>query len=152
VEAVLGEHGRRYRAVVADGSTVGDGARAAVRAAAARVPVGVVSGAERQHVELIMAAAGLDGLLGATVGLEDVRRGKPDPEGYLLGLARLDARLAAADVLVFEDTDHGVAAARAAGMRCVAVLGSVPAARLQAADEVVPALDAALVTRLLDAR
>lgn len=73
---------------------------------------------------------------------------KPDPEAYLLALERLGG-VSAADVLVFEDTPVGVEAARAAGMRCVAVLGTVPRERLAEADEVIEVLDAATVRRLV---
>lgn len=76
-------------------------------------------------------------------------RTKPDPEGYLLALERLGSEIDATDVLVFEDTPLGVAAARAAGMRCVAVLGSAPPERLAEADEIVDVLDAETVRRLL---
>lgn len=55
----------------------------------------------------------------------------------------------AGDVLVFEDTAVGVAAAKAAGMRCVAVLATVARESLAAADEIVEALDARVVQRLL---
>ncbi len=75
-------------------------------------------------------------------------RTKPDPEGYLVALARLDG-VAAQEVLVFEDTPLGITAAKAAGMRCAAVLGSAPAERLGHADEIVERLDAATVLRLL---
>jgi sugar-phosphatase len=78
-----------------------------------------------------------------------VTRTKPDPEGYLLALERLGSEIDATDVLVFEDTPLGVAAARAAGMRCVAVLGSAPPERLAEADEIVDVLDAETVRRLL---
>lgn len=48
---------------------------------------------------------------------DDVRRNKPDPEGYLLAMARLD--LAAREALAFEDSPVGHAAARAAGLDVV---------------------------------
>jgi beta-phosphoglucomutase-like phosphatase (HAD superfamily) len=50
---------------------------------------------------------------------------------------------------VFEDTEAGVAAAKAAGMRCIAVLGTLAPERLAAADEIVPALDVELMRRVL---
>ena len=56
---------------------------------------------------------------------EDVRRGKPDPEGFLLAAQRLGAPIS--ECLVFEDSPAGVAAAKAAGAH-VAIVGShVPA-------------------------
>ena len=53
-----------------------------------------------------------------------VKKGKPDPEGYLRGARELG--FSPADCLVFEDAPPGVAAARAAGMRVVAVLTTHP--------------------------
>ena len=131
-----------------DGSTVSRDAREAVAAAAEAGPVGVVTTARRRVLEPVLAATGLAPHLAFTITADDVSRTKPDPEGYLAALARLDG-IAAADVLVFEDTGLGVAAAKAAGMQCVAVLGSAPAERLAEADEIVERLDAAAVRRLL---
>jgi sugar-phosphatase len=54
-----------------------------------------------------------------------------------------------AEVTVIEDTEAGVAAAKAAGMRCVGLVGTMPPERLAAADELVDALDAALIGHLL---
>jgi mannitol-1-/sugar-/sorbitol-6-phosphatase len=53
------------------------------------------------------------------VTAEDVQRGKPDPQGYLLAAERLGRDPAAC--IVFEDAPPGVAAARAAGARVVAL-------------------------------
>ena len=64
-------------------------------------------------------------------------------------LALLHGGLNASDVVVFEDTEAGVASAKAAGMRCFAVLGTLRADRLAAADEIVPAIDVELMQRLL---
>ena len=146
---VLEECVARFRTLAGDGSTVPQAAREAVAAAAARVPVGIVTTGERVVLDEVLAAAGLDRHVAFTVTAEDVSRTKPDPEGYLLALERLGG-LPAADVLVFEDTPVGVAAARAAGLRCVAVLGTVPRERLAAADEILDVLDAEAVERLLD--
>ena len=112
------------------------------------MPVAVVSGAARAEIEPVLAAAGLGGLIKVVVSVDDVAAGKPDPESYLRALELLDGNLAAGDVLV-EDTDAGIAAAKAAGMRCIAVLGTLKPERLAAADEVVPQLDVALMQRLL---
>jgi len=76
-----------------------------------------------------------------------VTRGKPDPEGYLLALEQL--RVQAADAVAIEDTPPGIAAAKAAGLHCVAVLGTAPRERLAGADEIASRLDSGLVDRLL---
>jgi beta-phosphoglucomutase len=145
--AVMDERVRRYRERVADGACVRPELRAAVHAAAARVPVGVVSGAARADIDLVLGAAGLAGMFEVVVSAEDVASGKPDPEGYLRAVAVLGVEPAGAVVL--EDSEAGVRAAKAAGMRCVALLGTVAPERLAAADEVVERIDEALVERLL---
>jgi beta-phosphoglucomutase-like phosphatase (HAD superfamily) len=157
VDAVVAERVARYRAAVVDGSTVGAAARGAVGYAAARVPVGVVSGAARAEIEPVLAAAGVAPRVQIVVSADDVVDGKPHPEGYLLALelfaevcgSEPRSRLSAGEVVVFEDTEAGIAAASAAGMRCVAVEGTERPDRLAAADVVVPALDVAAVENAL---
>ncbi len=65
-----------------------------------------------------MGAAGLP-LPAVRVTAEDVRASKPDPEGFLRGAQLLGVD--PADCIVFEDSEAGIAAARAAGMRVVGV-------------------------------
>jgi beta-phosphoglucomutase len=120
------------------------GAQPLVRALAARVPVGIASGARRTEIEGILTAAGLRDAFAAIVGAEDVRQGKPHPEPYLAAMALLASRapdLRPEQCVVFEDSVAGVAAARAAGMKVVAVTTSNPAARLAAAHKVVASLE-----------
>jgi beta-phosphoglucomutase len=148
VEAVIEERIRRYRAAVADGRTVHEPVREAVRYAAERVPVAIVSGAMRAEIEPVVAAAGLAPLFRGIVAADDVVHGKPDPEGYVKALPLLGAE--AADVLAFEDTEAGIASARAAGMRVIAVRGTLDPHRLAAAEEIVDGLDAALMRRFLE--
>ena len=148
VAGVVEQRVALYRAAVADGSTIDEETRAAVRYAAARVPVAIVSGAARAEIEPVVEAAGLAPLLRGIVSSDDVVHGKPHPEGYVRGLELLDG-VAAGDVVVCEDTEAGVAAAKAAGMRCVAVTGTLAPSRLAAADELVERVDVALMRRLL---
>jgi HAD superfamily hydrolase (TIGR01509 family) len=149
VDAVVEQRVERYRAVVADGSTVSERVRKAVRYAAERVPVAIVSGASRAEIEPVLAAAGLRPLLHGLVCAEDVEEGKPHPGGYLRALELLGDGVRAGGVVAFEDTEAGVASAKAAGMRCVAVAGTLPPERLSAADELVPTLDVEAVRRQL---
>lgn len=149
VADVIEERTARYRELVADGSSVGADTRAAVRYAADRVPVALVSGAARAEIDPVLEAAGLAACFTVVVSSDNVDRGKPDPEGYERALALLDSDLRAHDVLVLEDTEAGIAAAKAAGMRCLAVLGTLAPERLREADEIVPRIDVRLVQRLL---
>jgi HAD superfamily hydrolase (TIGR01509 family) len=149
VNEVIERRIERYRELAADGSTVPEQVREAVRYAAERVPVAVVSGAARAEIEPVLEAAGLAGDVRVAVTAEDVPRGKPAPDGYLRALELLDEELTPSDVLVFEDAEAGIIAAKAAGMRCIAVLGTLAPERLAAADEIVPALDVELMQRAL---
>jgi beta-phosphoglucomutase len=116
-----------------------------VRQVAARVPVAIASGAARLEIETVLEASGLRDLFPVLVCLEDVRNGKPDPEGYLVALELLNRDLPrpveAKDVLVFEDSEQGLKAALAADMRCVMVSGPTPHERLSAAACIVDSLD-----------
>lgn len=147
--ALVAERVARYRERAAGGITVSAGARAAVRLLAGRVPLAVVSGAARAEIDDVLGASGLAGAFATIVSAEDVRAGKPDPEGYRIALARLD--VAPARALALEDTQAGVDAARAAGVRCLGVRGTMPDERLAGAEEIVPGVTPELARRLLAA-
>jgi HAD superfamily hydrolase (TIGR01509 family) len=151
-DAVVNRRVTRYRELVADGSTITAAVRQAVASAAARVPVAIVSGASAAEIRPVVAAAGLETAFTTVVTADDVRHAKPHPEGYEIALRRLDGRapgLRPDEVTVLEDTEAGVAAAKAAGMRCIAVGRTLARDRLAAADEIVPGVDEALIDRIL---
>jgi beta-phosphoglucomutase len=137
----------RYNLLAADGSTIDEQTRAAVRFAAARVPVAIVSAAARREIEPVLDAAGIRGAVTLIVCQDDVTNGKPDPECYLTAARLLG--LEPTELLVFEDTEVGVAAAKAAGARVVALTRTLGAARLADADELVERIDVPLLERLL---
>lgn len=89
----------------------------------AGVPQVAVSNSGRQVVDANLAALGVRDLLVTSISLEDVSRGKPDPEPYLKGARALG--LAPAEVLAVEDSATGARSALAAGMT-VAFLGEAP--------------------------
>ena len=148
VEAVIEERTRRYRYAVADGSSVHEHVREAVRFAASRVPLGICSGAARAEIEPVVDAAGLAACFETIVSSDDVAHGKPDPEGYTKALAALDVD--PADSLVVEDTEAGIASARAAGVgRVVALQTTLDPRRLREADLLIDRLDIAVMRRYL---
>ena len=113
-------------------------------------PSGVIgSGAARSEISSTLGAAGLMDAIDLIVAAEDVPRGKPAPDGYVEAHRRLAPELAAGDVLAFEDTEVGVVSALAAGLRCIAVLGTMRPDRLRAAERVVPALDPVVIREVL---
>jgi HAD superfamily hydrolase (TIGR01509 family) len=120
------------------------GVQALVRRLAEEVPVAIASGALREEIEAVLTAGGLRDAFRAIVGAGEVSQGKPHPEPYLKAaaqLAPLAPGLRPADCVVFEDSMPGIAAARAAGMKVVAVTNSYPAAKLTAAHRVVSSLE-----------
>jgi beta-phosphoglucomutase len=136
----------RYRQL-ADGSTVDGEARDAVRDAADAVAVAVVSGSARAEIEPVLEAAGLTDAITLIVSSEDIMRSKPDPEGYLIALHLLG--IEASDAAAVEDSEAGVAAAKAAGLYTAAVTTTLPAERLSEADEIAQRFDRDLIARLL---
>jgi HAD superfamily hydrolase (TIGR01509 family) len=85
----------------------------------ARWPLGIASSANRPLIELALELAGLRNRFAVIVSSEEVARGKPAPDVYLEAARRLDVppeRCAA-----IEDSHSGILAARAAGMRVVAI-------------------------------
>ena len=83
---------RSYARLAGEHPRLGFGARAlvlALRAAGARLAI--VSGARRAEIDAVLDASSLRDCFDAIVAAEDVTRGKPDPEGYRLARARLDA-------------------------------------------------------------
>ncbi|HXG42509.1 MAG TPA: HAD family phosphatase [Dehalococcoidia bacterium] len=109
----------------------------------------IVSSTPRQNVVLVLRALGLEEAFATVVAEEDVARGKPDPEGFLLAAQRLGVSPQVCTVI--EDAPEGIQAAKAAGMRCLAVATTRPPQMLSQADLVVPALaDPAARRFLLD--
>ncbi len=147
--ALVEERIARYLAQAGRGETVSPAVREAVSYAADRVPVGVVSGASLREIEPVLSGAKLDRHVSVIVSADDVLRGKPDPEGYLRAVALFDGDLRPDEIVTFEDTEAGVTSAKSAGLRCVAVLGTHSSERLRHADEIVEAIDADLVRRVL---
>ena len=109
--------------------------------------MGLVSSTPRENIHLVLGSLGLMDLFSAVVAEEDVRAGKPDPEGFLLGAERLG--VSPQDCVVIEDAPGGVEAAGRAGMRCVGLATTRPREALAEADLVVDSLtEAALATFL----
>lgn len=108
------------RSLLADGGHLYAGVATLVRALRDRgALLAVVSGTWRENVELVLEASGLIASFKHIIAKEDVAATKPDPAGYLLALSRL--QVSPASAVAVEDSPTGLAAARAAGLRVVAV-------------------------------
>jgi HAD superfamily hydrolase (TIGR01509 family) len=95
------------------------GAREAVERIAARWPLALASSSNRELIDLTLDLLGVASLFRATVSSEEVTRGKPAPDVYLEATRRLGVD--PAGTVAVEDSHNGIRAARAAGMRVVAI-------------------------------
>ena len=81
--------------------------------------VGLATSAPGENVEFVLRETGLSGYFTSITDESDIKNGKPDPEIFLRAASKLGA--VPADCLVFEDSHHGIVAARRAGMHVVGV-------------------------------
>lgn len=116
--AVLQDRERRYIELVETITEI-EAVADVARTYRSRVPLAVASGGTRSAVEPILRNVGLLNLFDVVVTYDDVERGKPAPDLFLLAAERLGSP--PDGCIVYEDTDEGVMAARRAGMRVVDV-------------------------------
>ncbi len=116
----------------------------------AGVKLAIGSSGVLPNLELTVETCGLNGRFAAIASLEDIQRGKPDPQVFLVAASKVG--IPPAISVVFEDAPVGIQAAKAAGMRAVGVTTTHPAASLwdAGADEVVESLSGYDVARLVD--
>jgi HAD superfamily hydrolase (TIGR01509 family) len=112
---VVEQMARRYE----DEVPLMPGATEAVRRLAARWPLGLASSSPRSLIDVVLGRTGLGTSFETTVSTEEVERGKPAPDGYLLAARRLGADPRAC--VAVEDSSNGLRSADAAGMRVIAV-------------------------------
>jgi beta-phosphoglucomutase len=97
----------------------------------AKLPMGVVSGALRCEVELVLNRASLAQYFTVIVAGDEITASKPQPDGYLLAVEKLnqqdpDLKVQASECLAIEDTPAGIQAAKSAGMQVVGVANTYP--------------------------
>lgn len=140
--------------MLTSGSVLFPGAAACVKALAAQVPLAVASGALEPEINLVLTHAGLRSHFVAIASASDGVRGKPEPDLYLLAMAKLQDRLGEAcnpaACVAIEDSHWGLEAARRAGLRRIAVTHTYPATELRTADLVVDTLRDVTVSRIED--
>jgi HAD superfamily hydrolase (TIGR01509 family) len=162
VDALVASKRQSYLKSLSAGVTPVPGVADFVRQASKSYLLAVASGAWRVEVDTILGNLGVSDCFRAIVAKEDCAAGKPDPAPYLKALEWLNASspapdppLTGRDCLVFEDTPFGVASAKAAGMRSVAMTTSFTGDALRDADLVAQnyrALDLRRMTAFFDRR
>lgn len=119
VEELVAEKNRRYLELAAHAEAFAGMRRLVERLHAAGSPLAVASGSSPSAIEAVLESSGLARFFPVRVSAEEVARGKPAPDVLLESARRLG--VAPGSCVVVEDAEAGVAAAGAAGMRCVAV-------------------------------
>lgn len=99
----------------------------------------LASSAPPENIELTLSSLGIARYFDSIISGKDVRKGKPDPEVFLLAAERLN--VPPARCIVIEDATAGVEAAKAGGMKCIAVTNSHPPEALAKADLVTDNLE-----------
>lgn len=146
ITALVARKGTKLQALLEGDEVLFPGAAAFVRAAAAEVPIAIASGALRHEIVQIVQAAGLGDLFTTIVASGDTPESKPSPAPYLLAFEQLQQAsgrpLDRRRCVAIEDSVWGLESARGAGLRCVGVTTSYPAAELAGAELVVGGLTA----------
>ena len=139
-EEISAEVVRRLETRYRDALPLLPGAREAVERLAGRWPVALASSSNRELIDLALELMGVRHLFRTTVSSEEVARGKPAPDVYLEATRRLgvDPTRAAA----IEDSHNGIRAAKAAGMRVIAM----PNPRFPPGEEALAQADVALAS------
>ncbi len=99
------------------------------------IPIALATSSRKMKMKLVMEESGLGKYFSVFVTGEEVTHGKPHPDIFLLAAKRL--HVDPAQCLVLEDAVNGVAAAKAAGMKCIAITNTHDDAALAEADLVV---------------
>ncbi len=144
---LLARKARFFDELMRDGLVIFPGAESFVKKSAERFPIALASGARRLEVEFVLKKAKVRGMFTAVVSADDVKKGKPDPESFQTALKTMNERrlkgseeLKPGECLVIEDSIHGIAAAKAAGMKAAALPTSFKPDQLTSADIVVDSL------------
>jgi HAD superfamily hydrolase (TIGR01509 family) len=119
LDAISDEVVRRMERIYRAELPLIDGATEAVERLAGSAPLGLASSSNREIIDLFLELTGLGPRFAATISSEEVDRGKPAPDVYLEVLRRMDADPARSAAV--EDSENGIRAAKAAGMRVLAL-------------------------------
>jgi HAD superfamily hydrolase (TIGR01509 family) len=119
IEELRRRRNARYAALLAAGVPPLDGIADVLAALQARARLAVVTSSNPEHFDAIHAGTGLLRFFEFAITNRDYARSKPHPDPYLTALER--AGCGAGEAIAIEDSERGLAAARAAGMRCIVV-------------------------------
>jgi beta-phosphoglucomutase len=120
-----------------DGAAALPGAVELINALSGNIPLAICSGALREDILPIIGKLGIDNAFDTIVTAEDTPRSKPDPAPYILTAERLGISTG----VVIEDTPAGIASAKGAGLKVLAVTNSYDRSHLTDADVIIDSLE-----------
>jgi len=110
-----------------------------------KIPMAICSGSLMVEIEVMLEGSGLRHFFAEIVSAEQVKKGKPHPEGFLLALQKLNKNshppIDAGECIVIEDSHWGLQAGKAARMHTIAVTNSYDAGQLTIAEKIVSLLN-----------
>lgn len=127
LQSIRRERGMRYADLLRNESCVLPGVEEVLAALHGRCRMAIVTSARREHFDIIHAASGLLKYFEFVLASGDYSESKPHPAPYLKAVERTGVAKDAC--LVVEDSERGLAAASAAGLKCVVVPSRLTAGR-----------------------
>ena len=120
-----------------DGAAALPGTVKLINALSGNIPLAICSGALREDILPILEKLGIENAFNTIVTADDTHISKPDPAPYRLAAKRLGI----SDGLAIEDTPVGIASAKGAGLKVLAVTNSYASEFLMEADRIVDSLE-----------
>ena len=127
-----------------DGAAALPGSVALIKHLSGKIPIAICSGALRADILPILGKLGIEKAFDTIVTADDTHISKPDPAPYKLAAKKLGVTSG----LAIEDTPAGIASAKGAGLKVLAVTNSYPPELLTQADAVVASLEGLTLEKL----
>ena len=145
-----------------DGAAALPGSVELIKSLSGNIPLAICSGALRADILPVLGGLGIENAFDTIVTADDTHISKPDPAPYRLAAERLSvaasggrgitrrpaASTGAGFMLAIEDTPAGIASAKGAGLKVLAVTNSYPPEFLTQADAVVTSLEGLTLGKL----
>ncbi|WP_339705129.1 HAD family phosphatase [uncultured Kriegella sp.] len=119
VGSLIADKTNSYQALIADNLKVYPGVIELIERLHQKYTLALTTSSTFEEVQTVVGQLQLENLFKVIVSSKDVKRGKPDPEPYILTAQKLG--VACENCAVIEDSENGVRSAVAAGMKCIAI-------------------------------
>ena len=154
ITELIDKKSKYFDKIVESNLVVFDGVADFIKSIVDGFRIAIGSGALRNEIETILHHIGLSKYFEFIVSADEVEMCKPNPEVFLKVLMRFnktsDSEISGHECLVFEDSVHGIIAAKEAGMKCIAIANSCSADKLKSADLVVNSFKDISVDKILN--